>query len=157
MKWGYQDNFKPIYLFIFIFFYEKISCAQKHSQANINQQNKIKKTLNKKCNNFSQAQKLLRGWKSFVLRLVVFVRLKPFRKKINRLEFVLITSFYYTTNKPHKRIEQIDFNKFSKFNKLKNLLYTWSRKRYNFAYGQEYMYSLFGSVIPEIAVVNLQY
>ena len=70
---------------------------------------------------FLQAQKLLRGWKSFVLRLVVFVRLKSFRKKINRLEFVLITSFYYTTNKPQERIEQIDFNK---FNKLKNLLYT---------------------------------
>ena len=24
VKWGYQDNFKPVY-----FFYEKISCAQK--------------------------------------------------------------------------------------------------------------------------------
>ena len=27
------------------FFFKKISCAQKHSQANINQQNKIKQTL----------------------------------------------------------------------------------------------------------------
>ena len=35
------------YLFIYLFiFYEKISRAQKHSQANINQQNKIKQTLN---------------------------------------------------------------------------------------------------------------
>ena len=31
---------------LFIFFYEKISHRQKHSQANINQQNKIKQTLN---------------------------------------------------------------------------------------------------------------
>ena len=35
VKWGYQGNFKPV------FFYEKISRAQKYSQAN-NQQNKIK-------------------------------------------------------------------------------------------------------------------
>ena len=33
-------------LFVDFFFYEKISCAQKHSQANINQQNK--KKANKK-------------------------------------------------------------------------------------------------------------
>ena len=44
VKWGYQDNFKPVYFF----FKEKISRAQKHSQAtkqltSINQQNKIKK------------------------------------------------------------------------------------------------------------------
>ena len=108
-------------LFIYLFFYETISRAQKHSQANINQQNKIKKTLNKKCNNFSHVQKLFKGWKSFVLRLVVFVRLKPFRKKINRLEIALITSFYYTNNKPHKHIERIDFNI---NNKLNILLYT---------------------------------
>ena len=31
---------------LFILFYEKISRAQKHSQANINQKNKIKQTLN---------------------------------------------------------------------------------------------------------------
>ena len=42
VKWGYEDNFKPVYFF----FYAKISRAQKHSQANINQQNKIKQTLN---------------------------------------------------------------------------------------------------------------
>ena len=39
--WGYQDNFKPAY-----FFYEKNFHAKKHSQANINQQNKIKETIN---------------------------------------------------------------------------------------------------------------
>ena len=41
VKWIYQDNFKPI-----CFFYKKIWCKQKHSQANINQQNKMKQTLN---------------------------------------------------------------------------------------------------------------
>ena len=39
-----------------LFFYEKISRAQNHSQANISQQNKIKQTLNNKGNNFSHAQ-----------------------------------------------------------------------------------------------------
>ena len=38
VKWGYQDNFKSVYLF----FYKKILRAQKHSQAKMNQQNKIK-------------------------------------------------------------------------------------------------------------------
>ena len=38
------------------FFYEKISRPQKHSQANINQQNRIMQTLNNKGNNFSNAQ-----------------------------------------------------------------------------------------------------
>ena len=51
VKWGYQDNFKPVY-----FFYEKISLAQKHSQANINQQNKIKQLLNNKGNKCLCAQ-----------------------------------------------------------------------------------------------------
>ena len=41
VKWGYQDNFKPIF-----FFNGKILGAIKHSQANINQKNKIKQTLN---------------------------------------------------------------------------------------------------------------
>ena len=52
VKWGYQDNFKPVNYF----FYEKISRPQKHSQANINQQNRITQTLNNKGNNFSSAQ-----------------------------------------------------------------------------------------------------
>ena len=55
VKWGYQDNFKHVYLFIYLFC-EKILRAQKHSQANINQQNKIKQTLNNKGNNFLCAQ-----------------------------------------------------------------------------------------------------
>ena len=40
----------------FIFFYEKILRAQKHSQANINQQKRIKQILKNKGNNFSRAQ-----------------------------------------------------------------------------------------------------
>ena len=43
-------------LFIYLFFYEKILRAQKHSRANINQQKKIKQTLINKCNHFSRAQ-----------------------------------------------------------------------------------------------------
>ena len=39
-----------------VLFYEKILRSQKHLQANTNQQNKIKQTLNNKGNNFSRAQ-----------------------------------------------------------------------------------------------------
>ena len=87
-------------LFIFIFFYEKISPQQKHSQANINQQNKVKQTLNNKGNNFLRAETSKReGESRLFCVLVLFVRAKSFRKKeLNRLEIVLITSFYYTTN-----------------------------------------------------------
>ena len=47
VKSGYQGNFKSVYSFIYlIFFYENISHAQEHSQASINQQNKIKQILN---------------------------------------------------------------------------------------------------------------
>ena len=71
---------------------------KKHTQANVNQQSKIKQTLNNKGNSFLRVQKLLKRWKSFVLRLVFFVRLKPFcKKETNMLEIVLINSFYYTT------------------------------------------------------------
>ena len=53
-------------------FYEKISRAQKHSEANINQQNENKRTKNNKGNGYLCTQKLLREWKSFALRLVFF-------------------------------------------------------------------------------------
>ena len=39
-------QFQACLFYLFIYFYEKISRAQKHSQANINQQSKIKQTLN---------------------------------------------------------------------------------------------------------------
>ena len=93
VHWAYQDNFKPVYFFN----YKKISRARKHSQANINQQSKINQTLNNKGNNFC-AHKLLREWKSLVLRLVLFVRANLFcKKKVNRLKTVLIASINYTT------------------------------------------------------------
>ena len=38
------------------FFYEKVSPAQADSQVNINQQNKIKQTVNNKSNNVLRAQ-----------------------------------------------------------------------------------------------------
>ena len=59
VKWGYQDNFKPVYLFIF--FYKKISRVQKHSQANINRRSKNKRAKNSKCNNFLLT-KTSKGW-----------------------------------------------------------------------------------------------
>ena len=80
VKWGYQGNFKPVYFFL----RKDFARTKTPSQAKMNQQNKNKLTLNKKGNNFSRTPKLLRRWKSFVLRLVIFVRLKPFRKKINK-------------------------------------------------------------------------
>ena len=63
---------------LFIYFYEKVLSAQKHSQAKINQQNKIKQTLNNKGNNFLPTQKLLKRWKSFVLRFGAFCAFKTF-------------------------------------------------------------------------------
>ena len=52
VKWGYQDNFK----LVFVFFTKRFPAHKKHSQANINQQDKIKQTLKNKGNNFSRAQ-----------------------------------------------------------------------------------------------------
>ena len=43
------------------FFKKKILNAQKHSRAKINQQSKIKETLNNKANYFLLVKKLLRG------------------------------------------------------------------------------------------------
>ena len=62
------------------------------NQAKTSWQNKIKQTLNNG-NNFSCVQKLLRGWKWFVLRFGAFCAINLFWKKnINSLEIVLITS-----------------------------------------------------------------
>ena len=53
---------------LFIIFRTKTFRAHKNtSQAKTNQQNKIKQTKNNRGNNFSRAEKLLRGSKSFVL------------------------------------------------------------------------------------------
>ena len=83
METSFQDNFKPVY-----FFYGRISRAQKNSQANINLQNKIKQTLNNQGN-------FLEGESRLFCVLLLFVRTKSFRKKINRLEIVLKTSLLY--------------------------------------------------------------
>ena len=85
-------------LFIFIFFYEKISPQQKHSQANINQQNKVKQTLNNKGNNFLRAETSKRVKVACFAFWCFLCARNLFVKKINRLEIVLITSFYYTTD-----------------------------------------------------------
>ena len=83
-------------LFIY-FFYEKISRAQKHSQANINQQNRIKQILKNKGNNFSRAQ--TSKWVKaayFAFWFFLCTRDLFIKKIMNRFEIVLITSFYYT-------------------------------------------------------------
>ena len=69
------------HVFFFFFFYKKTLNLKKHLQAKINQQNKIKPTLNNKGNIFSRAQELLKGLKSFVLHFGAFLRSKYFGKK----------------------------------------------------------------------------
>ena len=83
-----------------LFFLQKdFKCKKTNSQANINQQNKIKHTLDNSGNNFLHAQTSKRVkvtcfaiW-SFSCVQNLFVK-----KKINRLEIVLLTSLYYTTD-----------------------------------------------------------
>ena len=78
-----------------LFFYEKDLSVKKHSQAKINQQNKVKQTLNKG-NNF-YARKNLKVV-SFTFWCFFYAQKTFSHKKINRLEIVLITSLYYTAN-----------------------------------------------------------
>ena len=61
----------------------------------MNQQKKNKVTINNRGNNFCAQN--LESCLFYIFE--IFVRAKSFRKKINRLEIVLITSFYYTTYK----------------------------------------------------------
>ena len=84
--------------------------VKKYSQAKINQQNKINQTLNNKSNNFPRALRLLTGQKLFALRFGAFLCSKPFGKKINGLEIVLITSLYYTTATVALNYEEIKWN-----------------------------------------------
>ena len=79
-------------------FFTKTFCAHKNtSQPKVNQQNKNKLTLNNKGNSFLRAQSSKRvkvtcfAFQSFLCARNLFV------KKINKLEIVLITSLYYTT------------------------------------------------------------
>ena len=55
VKWGCQNNFAPVYWLI-DWFLRKVFKGKKQSQANINQQNKIKQTLNNNDNNFLRAE-----------------------------------------------------------------------------------------------------
>ena len=85
-----------LFFFLIIFFYEKILRAYKHSQGNINQQNKIKQTLNNKGNNFTLTQFSKRvKFACFPFWCFLCAR-NLFVKKC--LLIVLITSLYYTSN-----------------------------------------------------------
>ena len=92
VKCGYQNNFKPVY-----FFLGKMLHAQKHSQANINQQNKTKEILNNRGKNllYSQTSKKV---KVACFAFSCFLCMQNLSVKTNRLEIVLIPSFHYTTN-----------------------------------------------------------
>ena len=87
----------------FFFFYTKRFRAHKNtSQANMNQQNKNKLTLNNKGSNFLRAQTsksvkvaCFKLW-GFLCERNLFLKKK--KKIINRLEIVLITSFSNTTD-----------------------------------------------------------
>ena len=93
MKWGYQDNFKPVYFFLGKYF------ERTKTQISQNQPTKTKIVEQKKNNGngILRAQKLLRGWKSFVWVLVLFVRAKYFRKKTKQTRNCLdnLNSLYY--------------------------------------------------------------
>ena len=56
--WGYQDNFKSVYLFIY-FLGKRFRAHKNTSQAKISEQYKSKLTPNKRDNNFSYGHKLL--------------------------------------------------------------------------------------------------
>ena len=78
VKWGYQDNFKPGFFF---FFTKRFHAHKKHQNA-------------------KQATFLtLFCWLMFACECFLCSRnlLVKKKKKINRLEIVLITSFHYTT------------------------------------------------------------
>ena len=89
VKWGYQDNFKPVNFF---FFWRKdFACTKTHHKEKSTNKTKNKLTLNNKGNNFSRMHKLL--------SVTCFCAYEIFlsKKRINRLEIVWISSFFYTT------------------------------------------------------------
>ena len=101
VKWGCQDNFAPVYWLI-DWFLRKVFKDKKQSQANINQQKKIKQTLNNNDKNFLRAETSKRVKVAcFAFWCFFFAQnhfVKKNKKTIDRLEIVLIASFYYTTN-----------------------------------------------------------
>ena len=99
VKWGYQDNFKSVYfIYLFIFFYEKISCVQKHSQANINQQNKKSLQKTTKATVFGAYKNSWEGgwfW-CFLYAWNLFVK----KKIINRIDslislYIFVRTYFY--------------------------------------------------------------
>ena len=91
LKWGYQDNFKTDYYYIYIFFYENVS--------------RVQKAPKRKTSDFHPFKSLC-AWKIVAFVLLVNVCLwvflcvrNLFVKKINRLEIFLITSLHFTTSK----------------------------------------------------------
>ena len=106
VKWGYQDNFKPVY-----FFYKKISRTQKspkRKQATFSEvytHEKLLPLLFSVC-------LILFCWLMFACECF-FLHVKFFREKnINRLKIVLITSFHYSTlnNLKHRLLLQAKQN-----------------------------------------------
>ena len=67
-----------LFIYLFVFFYEKVLSVKKHSPAKINQQNKNKRTEKEQMQYFLYVQKLLRGWRLFVLHVGPFLALKTF-------------------------------------------------------------------------------
>ena len=85
VKWGYQDNFRADYFSLWKYFE---GTKTRHKQKSTN------KTKISKGNNFSDAQKVLRGGLFCVL--VLFYAQNIFVKKITRPKIVLIISKYNT-------------------------------------------------------------
>ena len=99
-----------------LFFLKKRFCVHKNtSQAKISEQNKNKVTLNNKGNNLLCARKLL-TCDMFLCARNLFV------KKINRLEIVLITSFYNTTIKLSKIFNTRSTEAFTRKKTISNYL-----------------------------------
>ena len=81
-----------------LFFSRKIFWAYKNAnQPKPTNKNKNSRTKKNNGNGILRAQKLLRGWKSFVWVLVLFVRAKYFRKKTKQTRNCLdnLNSLYY--------------------------------------------------------------
>ena len=82
-----NEVIRPISNLLIFFFLQKLLSVKKHSQAKINQQNKIKKIPNNKGNIFMSEKTSER------VKSVYFLSQNLSVKKINRFEIVLITTF----------------------------------------------------------------
>ena len=96
VKWAYQDNFGPLYLF----FTKRFWAYQDHQRFPPSQ----KFLCTQKTVAFVVFCLLIFVFVSSFWLICVFVRSKSFRKKENWLKIVLIASFYYTTATPTNKI-----------------------------------------------------